>query len=87
MATYPSTEGLTEKYRAFEAEMRWWSDHHAGLLPLYPDEFVAVVDGKVVGHARDLTELRKVLEVQGVEFAADHTWIKFIDANPGRLLL
>ena len=87
MATYPSTEGLTEKYREAEARMHWWADRRDDFLRKYPDEFVAVVNGAVVAHHRDLRDLRRLLADASLEMSDDHVWVHFIDASPGRLIL
>ena len=40
----------------------WISDHYEGLLKQYPQEYVAVYRGKVVGHDRDCRKLKGQLK-------------------------
>ena len=74
-------------FRAFDIERDWWSQHYAEFVPLYPNEFVAVVDGDVVAHAPNLTALESEMASKGYPFRGDRTWVRFIDPDLGRWLL
>lgn len=43
-----------------------WSAHRAAFTKQYPDEFVAVRNGEIVGHDKDLMALALRLEKAGI---------------------
>ena len=85
MAGYPSLEGLRERYYERDRELQWWAGHHAELVKLYPDQFVAVRDGVVVAVAGDIIELREKLAEKSLGF--DDVISSFIRSDPSKLLL
>lgn len=85
MAGIPSLEGLRERFYERDRELQWWADHHAELVKLYPDQFVAVRDGSVVAVADDIVDLRQKLAEKSLGF--DDVISSFIRSDPSKLIL
>jgi hypothetical protein len=65
---------------------RFWDAHYAELLATYPEQFVAVKDGRVVATNTDLALLVYELRDHGIDARTDVA-IQFITAKSGSLLL
>lgn len=63
-----------------EEERAFWSAHRAELTRRFPDEFVAVLNGEVVDHARDLMVLARRLQESGVR--PNEAAIEFVATRP-----
>ena len=78
---------MSEETRAAFARMdrfhAFWSAHYAEFRELYPDEFVAVADQKLVGHSRDFLELCDELD----RLAVKHVQVEFVRVNTPSLVL
>ena len=81
----PSLETAEAAWDAAEAQDRFWQEHYAEYLEKFPDHFVAVVDGEVAATSPDLQQVIHVLEGKRIE--PRHAWIRFITADPRRILL
>ena len=81
----PDRETLDAARKRAEAERAFWSAHRADLTRRYPDEFVAVLDGKVVDHDRDLMVLARRLQASGVQ--PNEATIEFMATEPEFYLL
>ncbi|MBI2501776.1 MAG: hypothetical protein HYW07_00890 [Candidatus Latescibacteria bacterium] len=53
---------LVESMKAFEDDTRWIGNHYQELREKYPDEWVAVRNGVVVEHSRELSALMETLK-------------------------
>ena len=58
---------IVEQLRAFEADQRALWDMHAELMRQYPREWVAVLGGRLVGHAPDLDALLAEADRSGLK--------------------
>ena len=85
MAGIPSLEGLRERFYERDRELQWWADHQAEFVKLYPDQFVAVVNGNVVAVAADISELKKKLAAMSLGF--DDVISSFIRSDPSKMIL
>ncbi len=83
--TIPSLDRAHEGLLAAEEEAAFWKAHHEEFLAKYPEQFVAVRDGTVVGVAPDLYQLIARLAVAGIE--PPMVWVRFITEHPSNLLL
>lgn len=83
--TVPSLEGPEAQllWDAAAAEQAYWTTRYDELLRVYPEQFVAVVDGRVVATSGDLQELLAVLARNQIE--PTQVWVRFITADPHRL--
>ena len=63
----PDRETLNAARRRAEKERAFWSANRAELTRRFPDEFVAVLNGEVVDHDRDLIVLARRLQESGVQ--------------------
>jgi hypothetical protein len=78
-------DDLRRQVRESEAARHWWSEHRAEMLRLYPDQFVAMLDGRVVAAASELLELISKVESQSLRMRDVKT--KYIETDPARLIL
>jgi hypothetical protein len=83
--TTPSLEGALRARAAAEAEDAFWRDHYTSYLERYPDQFVAVADGKVITASSDLSHVVGVLKGKGVDVR--RAWVRYIAATPRHLAL
>lgn len=72
--------------KQFESDLQWIRDHFDELKRDYPDNYVAVLRGKVIAHHGDLDQLMKELEPLHGEGIGDLA-IKFIPSEPVELIL
>ena len=81
----PSLEDARRALIEAEAQQAFWQAHSGELLQKYPDQFVAVKDGAVVATSPDLLKLVEILETK--ELDVRDVWIRFMTADPRRLIL
>ena len=81
----PDRETLDAARKRAEEERAYWDAHRADLTSKYPDEFVAVQNGVVVGHDPDLIVLAQRLQAAG--FAPNEATIEFMATEPELYLL
>lgn len=84
MAT-PSLNGARKAWKEAERERAFWEANYGHLLEHYPDQFVAVHDGKVVATGTDLLALTDELKTKGIEPQA--AWVRFMTADPRHIQL
>jgi hypothetical protein len=60
-------ESYQNALRRTKEERAFWDAHRARYMQEYPDEFVAVLDGKVLAHDEDLMSLMRKLKALGYE--------------------
>jgi hypothetical protein len=72
---------LTNKLLAFEADHVWVSQNMKTLLELYPDQWIAVKDSKVIASDPDLAGLLSKLPDPA------HTCVEFITREPLEMVL
>jgi hypothetical protein len=84
--TDPEIMADMERYRA---DALYFDEHHAELLALYPDQWVAVYFREVIGAARDIKHLVTQLERKGIrpgrtyrEYVTDQVEDLFLPAAP-----
>lgn len=65
-----------EAWRRAREEQAFWNDHRAAYRREYPDEFVAVIDGKVVAHDPDYMALVQQLGTLG--YALTDAWVQYM---------
>lgn len=85
MAGVPSLEGMRARFREADREVQWWADHQAEFVRLYPDQFVAVLNGEVMAVASDLSTLIAALKEKSITI--QDVWVSFIETDPSRLIL
>jgi hypothetical protein len=78
------TAALDAGWEAAKAEQQYWEAHYAEYLQRFPDRFVAVKAGQVIATNPDLYDLVRDLGSKGL--APTETWMRFITADPARLL-
>lgn len=83
--TLPSLDSARKAWKNAAAEDAFWHKHYKKLLHDHPDQFVAVSDGKVVATNTDLRQLVRILKEKGLEIPK--VWVRFLTADPRRLLL
>ena len=81
----PSLESAHAAWAAAEAEDAFWREHYEEYLRRYPDQFVAVADGRVVAVSPDLRHLIGFLEGKGLDVR--RVWVRFVAATPRHLIL
>ncbi|MBI5949891.1 MAG: hypothetical protein HY875_17275 [Chloroflexi bacterium] len=64
----------------------FWDKHYRELLQEYPEQFVAVKDGKVIAADSDLATLVEELRARGIDVRTDVA-IQFISAGSASLQL
>lgn len=84
-STTPTLEGAQRARAAAEAEDAYWREHYGEYLEQYPDQFVAVVGGRVVAATPDLRHLVGILEGKGLDVR--DAWVRYIAATPRYLAL
>lgn len=72
-------------WEAAEREDRFWQKHREEFLHQYPERFVVVRNGEVIGTAPSLEELATLLDQQSG--GQQNVWVRFITREPPRLLL
>jgi hypothetical protein len=72
-------EGLARRFQRAKEEEAYWERHYPDFLAKYPDQWVAVHDGKLIARTEHLSELVQELERQG--FDPRETWFTFLNAT------
>jgi hypothetical protein len=84
-----TTMATTERVRAAlaeaQAEEEFWHELYEDLTRLYPDEFVAVVNGRVVAHSPDRQTLMAAAPLRGRD--PHRVWVRFVTRHPRQMLL
>lgn len=78
MTTLP-LDRMEAGWRDAAAERQYWDGHQEELMVRYPDEYVAVADGKLVAHAPTLAVLSA--RVLNAGYSMEAVWIRFLAAN------
>lgn len=81
----PNQASLDAAWRRAEERRVYWDAHREQHTQDYPDQFVAVLGGNVIGHDPDLMSLVQQLRAQG--HAIHNIWIEFMATGRQRLLL
>jgi len=77
-------DAVREAFRTAEVEQAFWEANYKQFLALYPDRFVAVLNGCVIATDADLLQLIRTLEAMGHPTA--DVRIRFIASDPKFLL-
>ena len=87
MAVVPSVESARLAWEDAEREDAFWSEHYAGYLKQYPDQFVAVTkaDGRFVAADAELERLLCAISASGL--APRPVWVCWMAAPPMRIAL
>lgn len=78
-------EEIATSLRAFEKTAQVFSSDSPRLIDLYPDQWVAVYNGKVVTHDRDVDVVFAWLEEHDIPLG--DTMTRFIDTAPRVMIL
>ncbi len=78
-------EDLERGFEEFESGILWIRAHFEELKKQYPDQLIAVREGKVIAHSSDLNSLLDMLDPYGDE--TSHMAIKFIPSQPLNMVL
>ena len=78
-------ESYQRSVRRAKEEQASWDAHSARYMQEYPDEFVAVRDGKVLAHDEDLISLMRKLKALGYEL--HEVFVEFMRTARRPLLL
>lgn len=70
---------MARRFQRARDERVDWEKHYPGLLAQYPDEWVAVHDGRVIAHESHIWNLMQGLERQGVD--RRDVWITFLNES------
>jgi len=77
---------LDQELERFEKDMQWIYDHYQDLKRQYPDQFVAVLEGKVAAHNSDIDQLVQELKQRYGDRAGEIA-IRFIYREPPNMVL
>lgn len=80
------TQAMIQQMEGFERDMDWLQRHYDNLAGKYPDEYVAVLDEKVVDHDRDLRRLMGRIRLKYPE-VQDRVAIEFVSPEEIELIL
>ena len=83
--TMPSTENMKGAWAAADEEESFWQGHYQEFLEQYPEQLVAVHDGKVVAAGLDLQEILSTIRDMGLD--PTDVWVRFITADSRHMLL
>ncbi len=84
MTATSGIEGVHEAWQAAEAEDAFWREHYSRLLEQFPDQFVAVHDGRVVATSTDLQDILRALDERGLD--PRKVWVRFVTADARRVM-
>ena len=70
---------------AADEQEKFWQEHYQEFLEKHPDQFVAVYKGSIVATNEDLQQLVHIVRDTGMKVS--DVWVRFITANPRRVLL
>ena len=79
----PSREDATALWAHAERERAFWTAHYPELLRAHPEQFVAVVDDRVVAADSDFQALLAALGRDGI--TPTQAWVRFITNDPRRI--
>ena len=74
-----SAEEIRAGLQQFKRDGEYWHEHRAEFKALYPDQYVAVFDGRMVGHDADNWALLNRLDEEGVDVL--EAYIEFVPLN------
>lgn len=83
--TTPSLEQAKQELMEAAEQLKFWNSHYDELLSTYPDQFVAMKDGQIVGAEPDLLRLIAVLGSKHIDIR--DTRVRFITADYSKLIL
>ena len=69
---------IPEMPKEFWDDMDWTSQHYSELMQKYPNEWVAVVDGKIISHGKDL---EKIIKEAKRKTGKEHIAVEFIECG------
>jgi hypothetical protein len=72
-------EGMARRFQQAREERAYWETHYPELLAQYPDEWVAVGDGKVIAHTQHVWDLLQRLDREGLD--PRDSWITYLNAT------
>jgi hypothetical protein len=84
-ATAPSPESARGALKEAEAQQAFWDARYGEFLQKYPDQFVAVHEGKVVATSPDLQLLVQQLVGKGLDVTK--VWLRFITTDQRHVML
>ena len=79
-------QALLQQLEGFELDMKWLSQHYDRLKEQYPDQYVAVLDHKVVDHDDSLKSLVARLD-QKYQANSGRIAIKYVTPKKIELIL
>jgi len=79
----PDIREAEASFQEMDRSFQYWCDHFDELLAQYPEQIVAIKDGKVVGANADLLELDRTLRAQGIK---PPIFARFVTAHPERFM-
>jgi hypothetical protein len=85
MTQGPMTEEVRESFERAEKYRAFLDANYADFMRLYPDEFIAIVNGVVVAHSKDFWEAGAALENNRSKNAL--SGFEFIRVNSPSLIL
>lgn len=62
-----------------EEELAFWTAHYEEFLATYPNQFIAILNKRVVASHTDLLTLITLLEQQGLQ--PSDVWLRYVDAD------
>jgi hypothetical protein len=71
----------------FEEDVKWFYGNYEELKSKYPNELVAVFQKSVVGHHKDIKELRTILEEEFSEEDILHMPIEYVSTRKIKTIL
>ena len=78
-------EAIAESLRSFERAARIFSSDHPRLIDEYPEQWVAVADGRVLAHGDSLEQVLAQVDATGV--ARSDVIVRYIERNLRTLIL
>lgn len=75
-----SSDAIVAAFRRAAEERAFWNAHRGEFLAAYPDQFVAVKDGRVVATGRNLEEI--VARLTAIGLRPTDIWMQHFDAHP-----
>ena len=76
---------IARDYKCFRKSSLLFSSHHKRMIDMYPEEWVAVYDGKVRAHAHDMDTVLSVIDETRVP--RHLTMLRYISKTPGSMIL
>lgn len=79
------SDEIRELHRRYGISADFISNNLASLVETYPDQYVAVGDGQILAHGKDID--RVLSEVDRSGYDRTYLALRFISKNPRRLVL